>query len=110
MPTALPIPADLLDLRRARDAAWAELNQFVAEVEALRREQYPDPEQTDVRASWEPEQRERLVELRAARDAAVLAVRRHPTMVRALAEGCWAATDTALFHASEPTSEAAEAR
>ncbi|MCX5215638.1 hypothetical protein OG689_41525 [Kitasatospora sp. NBC_00240] len=109
MPDALPIPADLLDLRRARDAAWAELNQFVAEVEALRREQYPDPEQTDVRAMWEPEQRERLAELRAARDAAVLAVRRHPTMVRALAEGCWAATDEALFHATEPTPESADA-
>ncbi|MFF1874804.1 hypothetical protein [Kitasatospora herbaricolor] len=45
----------------------------------------------------------------AARDAAVVAVRRYPTMVRALAEGCWAATDTALFHAAEPTSEPADA-
>ncbi|GGV47614.1 hypothetical protein GCM10010495_76610 [Kitasatospora herbaricolor] len=109
MPDALPIPADLLDLRRARDGAWAELNAYVAQIEALRREQYPDPEQTDVRARWEPEQRERLTELRAARDAAVLAVRRHPTMVQALAEGCWAATDTALFHATEPTPEPADA-
>ncbi|WP_329501519.1 hypothetical protein [Kitasatospora herbaricolor] len=109
MPDALPIPADLLALRRARDAAWAELNTYVAEVEALRREQYPDPEQTDVRAMWEPEQRKRLAELRAARDAAVLAVRRHPTMVRALAEGCWAATDVALFRAAEPAPEPADA-
>ncbi|WP_266328919.1 hypothetical protein [Kitasatospora sp. NBC_00240] len=54
-------------------------------------------------------QRERLAELRAVRDAAVVAVRRHPTMVRALAEGCWAATDVALFHATEPTPEPADA-
>ncbi|MFE3114202.1 hypothetical protein [Kitasatospora indigofera] len=100
---------DQLALRRARDGAWAELDQFVAEVEVLRREQYSDPEQTDVRAMWEPEQRERLAELRAARDAAVLAVRRHPTMVRALAEGCWAATGIALFHATEPMPELADA-
>jgi hypothetical protein len=56
---------------------------------------------------WEPGQRERLAELRAARDVAVLAVRHHPTMVRVLAEGCWAATDTALFHATEATPEPA---
>jgi hypothetical protein len=110
MPPALPIPADLLDLRRARDAAWAELNAYVAETEALRREQYPDPEQSGVRGIWEPEQRERLAQLRAARDVAVLAVRHHPTMVRALAEGCWAATDTALLHATEPTPEPADAQ
>ncbi|MFE2914792.1 hypothetical protein [Kitasatospora indigofera] len=109
MPLALPIPADLLDPRRARDAAWAELNAYVDQIEALRREQHPDPKQTDSRAGGEPEQRERLAELRAARDDAVVAVRRHPTMVRALAEGCWAATDTALFHATEPTPEPADA-
>ncbi|GGV49922.1 hypothetical protein GCM10010495_79610 [Kitasatospora herbaricolor] len=53
----------------------------VAEGEALCREQFPDLDRTDVRDRWEPEQRERLAELRAGRDAAVLAVRRHPTMV-----------------------------
>ena len=45
MPLALPIPADLLDLRRG----LAELDVYAAEVETLRREQYPDPDQTDIR-------------------------------------------------------------
>ncbi|MFE3114282.1 hypothetical protein ACFXKJ_40440 [Kitasatospora indigofera] len=75
-------------------------------MEARRREQCPDPEQTDVRARWEPEQSERRAGLRAA---AVVVVRRHPTMVRALVEGCWAATEEALFHAVEVTPEPAAA-
>jgi hypothetical protein len=96
MPDALPIPADLIDLQRALDAARAELHQFVAETEAARRAEYPDPEHVVERGSWPDDLRARLAELRAAQASAFDAVRTHPVMQQALDEGCHYATELAL--------------
>lgn len=100
MPDALPIPDDLVQLQRNRIAAENTLAGYVAEVDQRRREQYPAPEQLLERARWNPEESDELARLRAARDAAALTVRQHPTLRQALAEGCWPQTWDALQSAA----------
>jgi len=100
MPSALPIPDDLVDLQRALDAARAELNAYVSETEAARRAEYPDPEQIIERQTWPADIRERHLALRAAATTAATAVRHHPTMQQALAEGCHPVTEQALKDAA----------
>ncbi|MFE2912804.1 hypothetical protein [Kitasatospora indigofera] len=100
MPDALPVPPDLVDLQRRLDAARAELDAYVEEVTAARRLEYPDPEQIVERQTWPAEISERHLALRAAVAAAATAVRQHPTMQQALAEGCHPVTEQALKDAA----------
>jgi hypothetical protein len=100
MPDALPVPADLVDLQRALDAARAELDAYVAKVSTARRLEYPDPEQIIERQTWPADLRDRHLALRAAVTAAATAVRHHPTMQQALAERCHYATELALKDAA----------
>jgi len=100
MPSALPIPPDLVDLQRHLDAARAELEAYVAEVEAARRAEYPDPAQIIERQTWPAEISERHLALRAAATAAATAVRHHPTMQQALEERCHPVTEQALKDAA----------
>ncbi len=93
---ALPIPADLIDLQRALDAARAELAAFIAKVEAARREQFPAPEQVVERQTWPEGQYARREELRAVAIAADDAVRTHPVMMCAMEEHRYEATEQAL--------------
>jgi hypothetical protein len=100
VPEALPIPADLVDLQRAVNAARDKLYDYVARVEAERREQFPAPEQIVERRTWPEEQIARADELREAERTAATAVWNHPTMVQALAERCYHQTDVALREAA----------
>ena len=100
MPDALPIPDDLIALQRALDAARAELEAWIAETEAARRQEYPDPEQSLERGIWPPDLQGRLADLRAVRAAASTAVWHHPTIVQALEDRCHWATDQALKDAA----------
>lgn len=79
MPDALPIPADLAQLQRDYDTADAEVNRFVAHVDAA-----GEP--------WTDEQHGELNRLRAARNELVMAMQRHGTMVQARAGGCYQQT------------------
>ena len=100
MPDALPIPNDLIALQRALDAARAELGAWIAETEAARRLEYPDPEQSLERGIWPPDLQTRLAELRAAQTRAFDAVRLHPTMQQALEDRCHQVTERALKDAA----------
>ncbi|MCX5209835.1 hypothetical protein OG689_11115 [Kitasatospora sp. NBC_00240] len=100
MPDALPVPDDLIALQCVLDAARAELDVYVSETEAARRLEYPDPEQIVERQTWPAEISERHLALRAAAAAAATAVRQHPTMQQALAEGCHPVTEQALKDAA----------
>lgn len=100
MPTALPLPDDLIDLQRALDAARAELDAYVADVEAARRAEFPNPEQIVERQTWPDAVRDRHLALRAVVADAAAAVRHHPTMQQALAEGCHPVTEQALKDAA----------
>jgi hypothetical protein len=102
----MPCPRSGGDPARTLDAARAELHQFVAETEAARRAEYPDPEQVVERGSWPEDLRTRLAELRAAQTVAFDAVRLHPTMQQALAEGCHYVTELALKAAARATVDA----
>ncbi|NUP24159.1 MAG: hypothetical protein HOZ81_50505 [Streptomyces sp.] len=96
MSDTITIPDDLIALQRAAEAVRAELDQYVATVSAERREQYPGPEQVVERQHWPDELNAELNRLRATWAAATEAVRHHPVMVAALAEGRWHGTLTAL--------------
>ncbi|MFC8447697.1 hypothetical protein [Kitasatospora sp. NPDC057223] len=100
MPDALPPPPDLIDLQRALDAARAELHGWLAETEAARRAEFPDPEQAVERGMWPDDLRARLADLRGKQAAAFDAVRLHPTMQQALADGCHPVTERALKDAA----------
>ena len=98
MPDALPIPDDLIQLQREYDQAHAAVQQYVAEVDAGigRADQAdvdeiahtPGPEEPPVRHEWTEEQHAELDRLREVRQAAMLAMHRHPAMVQARKEGC----------------------
>jgi hypothetical protein len=103
VPDALPLPADLIQLQRARIAADTTLGEYIATVETRRREQYPDPEQLVARRTWSDEEVAELTRLRAARDAAAETVRHHPTIQQAYAEQCWPVTWDALQVAARAT-------
>jgi hypothetical protein len=100
VPEALPIPADLVDLQRTVTAARDELYEYIAQVEAERRAQFPEPTQIVERRTWPEGQIARADELREAERTAARAIRTHPTMVQALAERCYHQTDVALRKAA----------
>ncbi|TQF04740.1 hypothetical protein E6W39_24105 [Kitasatospora acidiphila] len=100
MSDALPIPDDLAQLQRDRIAAENAVAQHIAEVDRLRSEHYPAPEQTQERARWSEEESAKLEELRAERDQLGRAVRQHPVMVQARDEGRFWATWDALQEAA----------
>lgn len=79
MPDALPIPADLAQLQRDYDTADAEVNRFVAHVDAA-----GEP--------WTDEQNGELNRLRGVRNGLVMAMQRHDAMVQARAGGCYQQT------------------
>jgi hypothetical protein len=106
MPDALPPPDDLIALQRHLEAARAELAAYVAEAEAARRLEYPDPEQIVERQTWPAGLRDRHLALRAVVTDAATAVRHHPTMQQALAQGCHYATELALKAAARATVDA----
>jgi hypothetical protein len=116
MPDALPIPDDLIQLQRDYDAAQRAVDQFVGEVDAGigladvadvdAIAHTPGPEEPPVRHEWTEEQHARLNELRQVRQAAMLAMHRHPTMVQARAEGCSQQTEQARRAAARTTPEA----
>jgi hypothetical protein len=96
VPTALPIPPDLIELHRTTLAATATLGDYINEVEQRRRQQYPDPEQLAERRAWSKEENAELTRLREIRNEAAKTCRRHPTIVQALEERCWPQTWDAL--------------
>lgn len=100
MPDALPVPPDLVALQRALEAARTALDTYVAKVEASRRLEYPGDEQIVERQTWPPDVSERHLALRATAADAATAVRHHPTMRQALAEGCHPVTEQALKDAA----------
>lgn len=105
MPDALPIPDDLTQLQRDYDAAQAAVDQYVAEVDAGiglsdvadvdAIAHTPGPVEPPIRHEWNEEQHAHLNELREVRQAAMLAMHRHPTMVQARAQGCSQQTELA---------------
>ncbi|OKI16649.1 hypothetical protein [Streptomyces sp. CB03911] len=106
MPDALPLPDDLITLQRALDAARAELDTYVEEVSAARRIEFPGEEQIVERQTWPANISDRHLALRAAVAAAATAVRQHPTMQQALAEGCHPVTEQALKDAARASTDA----
>lgn len=106
MPDALPLPDDLIELQRRRLAAWATLGDYTHEVETRRRAAYPLPEQVVERCTWTAEETARYDELRAVHDELMWQVRRHPTIVQALAERCWPQTWDALQVAARDAARA----
>jgi hypothetical protein len=100
MPDALPVPDDLIALQCVLDAARAELDAYVEEVAVARRAEFPGEEQIVERQTWPDAVSERHLALRAAATAAATAVRHHPTMQQALAQGCHPVTEQALKDAA----------
>lgn len=80
------LPADLLDLERARVAARRVLDEFVCAVEVRRRADFPGDEQVIERRRWPAAEEERLAGLQAGYRRAADAVRAHPLLVAADAE------------------------
>ncbi|MFC9324050.1 hypothetical protein [Kitasatospora sp. NPDC057015] len=101
MPDALPIPDDLLELERARLVALEAVVDCVHELLAAHRRRHPGPSRTgpaptDEPGLWSEADETRLDALRTAFGEASARVRRHPTMVRALAEHRYRETELAL--------------
>ena len=73
------IPADLIELQRARLDAERAYGDYVHEVEARRREQHPDD--IVARRTWDDGERAEEARLRGLMLAALDAVRTHPALV-----------------------------
>ena len=99
MPDDLELPADLIDLQAAYEAAQTAVAAYAVAVAAERRELFPDPvrrgvriwdeEQAALRNDWPQEQLEELERLRAASRAAREALWHHPAVEQALGNGGW---------------------
>lgn len=94
MPKPLELPDDLIDLQRAALAAETAIGEYVATVQARRREEHPDD--VIARCTWTDDESAELGRLYEEHTAAALAVRAHPLLEQARVEGCHAQTWDAL--------------
>jgi hypothetical protein len=103
MTDPLSLPADLVELQRRLNTARAATADYCQRKADEYRKHYPAREQYLERAKWTQEESSELERLRAAELALVMAVHRHPTTQRALAEGCAWQTEQALKQAARET-------
>lgn len=107
MPEPLPIPNDLINLRRAYDQAQAEVLAFMAAANAAHHSRGSDVqldvEQGHHHSKWTDEEHAQLHRLRGNCSTATSALRSHPTMVQARANGCVQQTSEALKKAARST-------
>ncbi|WP_035838594.1 hypothetical protein [Kitasatospora azatica] len=80
-------PEDLVALEEARVLARRDLDWYVRTVEVERRAAYPDPEKVVERCMWPDDLLNRWYGLREAYARAAAAVKAHPLLVQARAEG-----------------------
>jgi hypothetical protein len=99
VPKPLELPSDLIELQRAAAAAYAAVGEYVATVQARRRDEHPDD--VVARCTWTDEESAELDRLYEAHTAAALAVRAHPLLEQARTEGCHAQTWDALKTAAQ---------
>lgn len=83
--TDTDLPADLIDLERARVDARRLLDEYVCTIEVQRRAEFPGEEQLLERRTWPAEANERHAQLQASYRAAGDAVRAHPLLIEAAA-------------------------
>ena len=96
----LPLPDDLTALWRAADEAHAKTVAYGHAADAELRDMYADEEPKIEHRFLTPEQSDTLARLRSEEAAIRARIRSHPTMVEALATGCYWSTDMALREAA----------